>query len=286
MHLKVIILVLYLWANSELGTSELICPSQSEVGCTADITCIAPDTIDKHGYSTPNKEVAAICQTNLSSCQPLGDYSAAVINDTCSVLTIPSVKLSDAGDWRCTVSPSPMLTCHMVVYKLPSCLVISDEDHQSTRVNLTGFLFPERVQIQVVMESSVCEGVAGPVKEITDGSFICVNTQCASADETNVTFRFGTVLRSVKCEVKYTLTDILPSKDTTTTTSPGKRERHTSTGIAIPVIIFIVILIVIVTTIVMLYRNRHALHCIENRPTRSSTDSSYKVVDKSKPISL
>ncbi|XP_048254121.1 uncharacterized protein LOC124149681 [Haliotis rufescens] len=119
MHLKVIILVLYLWANSELGTSELTCPSQSEVGSTADITCIAPNTTDKHGYSTPNKEVAAICQTNRSSCQTLGDYSAAVINDTCSVLTIPSVKLSDAGDWRCTVSPSPMLTCHMVVYTHP-----------------------------------------------------------------------------------------------------------------------------------------------------------------------
>ncbi|XP_046377396.2 uncharacterized protein LOC124149701 isoform X2 [Haliotis rufescens] len=173
MHLNVIVPFLLMWIHVLHGTSEMTCPSQSEVGSTADITCIAPNTIDKHGYSTPNKEVAAICQTNRSSCQPLGDYSAAVINNTCSVLTIPSVKLSDAGDWRCTVSPSPMLTCHMVVYKTPSCTIISNEEKPAISVTLTGFFCSGRVQFYV---AALCELFSGTVNKITDGIFNCTPT--------------------------------------------------------------------------------------------------------------
>ncbi|XP_067660729.1 uncharacterized protein [Haliotis asinina] len=109
-------LLLLLLIKSVSGTSVLTCPDQTEVGSEATITCIAPDTADKHGYSTPNREVAAICELKASSCQLLGHYSAAVVNDTCSVLTIPRATISDAGVWRCAVPPSPLLTCHMVVY--------------------------------------------------------------------------------------------------------------------------------------------------------------------------
>ncbi|XP_046574139.1 uncharacterized protein LOC124282215 isoform X2 [Haliotis rubra] len=282
MHMQRQILLLLLLIQS--GTSDLTCPDQIEVGSEAAITCVAPDTTDKHGYSTPNREVAAICELQASACQPLAHYTAAVVNDTCSVLTIPRVKISDAGDWRCTVPPSPMLTCHMVVYKLPSCVVISNGMDQTTQVNLTGFYCSQGLHFQVV--GSVCKGLTLPVTSITDGSFNCTATQLGSTDTVNVTFTCGKVGRSLKCEeVNHTLTGV---RQDTTTALPGERERpgHTSTGIALPVIICIIILIIIIITMVVLYRNRHGFQCFGKQSTHSAVDPGYKSVEKSKPVSL
>ncbi|XP_071095943.1 uncharacterized protein [Haliotis cracherodii] len=280
MHLNVIVPFLLIWIHASHGTSELTCPSQSEVGSTADIMCVAPDATDKHGYSTPTKEVAALCQTKLSTCQPLGDYSAAVINETCSVLTIPSVKLSDAGDWRCTVSPSPMLTCHMVVYKTPSCTIISNEVNQAITVTLTGFFCSGRVQFYV---AALCELFNSTVNIITDGIFNCTPVRRVSA-ETNLMFTCDNVNRNLDCKKVNNTPSTNPPDQTTasSTVTPGNQERiiHNPIGIVLPVIICIIVIILVITFVVV-YKKRPDLF-----RGKTQTDASYAVVEKGDHVPL
>ncbi|XP_046544848.1 uncharacterized protein LOC124255053 [Haliotis rubra] len=283
MHLTVIVLYLIMNIHLAHGTSDLTCPDRIEVGSEAAITCVAPDTTDKHGYSTPNREVAAICELKASSCQPLGHYTAAVVNDTCSVLTIPSVRISDAGEWRCTIPPSPMLICHMVVYKTPSCTMITDEETKTISVALTGFYCSESLQFSIV---TLCELFAGTVKDITDGHYNCTNMTQVRADHADVTFTCGNVERSLECEkVLYTTSTMYPLQTTSSGIATVMPYKTDPAGIVLPVILCIIVLVLVIAFIV-LYKTRPGLFRPRKHPTQVSADSSYVGVGQKDLVSL
>ncbi|XP_067660848.1 uncharacterized protein [Haliotis asinina] len=280
MHLTVIVVYLLMEIHLSHGTSVLTCPDQTEVGSEAAITCIAPDTADKHGYSTPNREVAAICKLKASSCEPLGHYSAAVVNDTCSVLTIPRVTVSDAGEWRCAVPPSPLLTCRMVVYKLPGCTMIRDEETKTISVSLAGFYCSVSLQFTIV---TICELFAGTVKDITEGNFSCTNTT-QGAVHANLMFTCGNVERSLECEkVHYTTTTAYPLQTTFTGIATVMPYRTDPVGIVLPVILCTIVLVLVILFIA-LYKKCPGLFSSRKQQTQVPDDSSYAVVGQTDPV--
>ncbi|XP_071095941.1 uncharacterized protein [Haliotis cracherodii] len=122
-HLRTLLLV----AQLSHCAAKMNCPELGYIGSEASITCIGANTT--HAYSKPSGSTASTCGVTSQHCIDTGDDTGTVINATQTVLTISSVKQSDAGEWECTRgSESTPSKCSMAVANVPRCSIGSDKN--------------------------------------------------------------------------------------------------------------------------------------------------------------
>ncbi|XP_046377369.2 uncharacterized protein LOC124149682 [Haliotis rufescens] len=206
----VCVLVLMLLIPESHGMSELVCPDVGYLGSPANLTCISPSNTTSRGYTTPQGEVAAICSLSSSSCTPMDNYMASTINQTHSILTIPAVQQTHAGQWKCTTHPWSPLSCKITVVKEPSCLLTCATnsspscDGGDRAVHVIGYYCSEPVNMKLVSEGSDIKVTTETVTETKNKT-----VQIPVSNTTfNLVFTCGTYNKTLPCQATEGSTEL------------------------------------------------------------------------------
>ncbi|XP_071095237.1 uncharacterized protein [Haliotis cracherodii] len=243
---------------------DFICPEAAELGSPVNLTCIQASGTRAHSYSTPSGTTAASCHLSDRKCIPLGDFSASVLNESCSVLAIPHLLQTHAGDWKCVVDandPDPE-TCHISVEKSPSCRILSHNNMRTHRVgeelsltvNVTGYYCSESVLVQLRtgdITSSLLNETVTMVKDSTVN--ITFNMTASHFGDVVLVFSCGSKSRHVLCEGLQALDQSISTVPTTqtavtnrtTTQRASTDDDHTTVIIVVICVITIIILMII-----------------------------------------
>ncbi|XP_046563741.1 uncharacterized protein LOC124272582 [Haliotis rubra] len=267
--------LLYLVVVVSYNSGELLCPEIAELGSTVNLKCIKGIATRAHSYSTPIGTAAATCDLSNRYCINLGDFTASVLNESSSFLTIPHLLETHAGDWACVVDaddPNPD-TCNVTVQKSPSCRITSP---QNTRALIVG----EELSLTVYVRSFYCsESVIIGVKtgNITSHPIKETVTKVTNSTE-NVTFHmtashFGNVTLVFSCGTKNQhvlcegIQSLVEGKQANITTTPTQPTGHPTTdgqdtdssqcgveGCIIPIVLAVFLYVVVVVVVVFIIK--------------------------------
>ncbi|XP_046340896.2 uncharacterized protein LOC124121864 [Haliotis rufescens] len=221
-----------------------------------------------HSYSTPHGHTAASCDLSDGKCIQLGDFSASVINTTCSVLSIPSVLQSHGGKWTCSVDANQANhdTCHMTVAKVPSCNITSDQitsglsgdDVLVLAVVATGYYCSQVNHLQLLTGRTATNPMDTTVTNITDDVFVTsVSVTELTIADVKLRFTCGTRTWDVSCDGAEHLPKRASDAETSATTaSTDTNLSPESTAIVVSIPILILLLIIMTTVIYLRRRQR------------------------------
>ncbi|XP_071094819.1 uncharacterized protein [Haliotis cracherodii] len=191
--------------------ADLFCEEVVDLGAPANLTCNIMSVSNAHSYSTPHGHSAASCDLSDGKCIRIGDFSAYVINTTCSVLSIPSVLQSHGGKWTCIVDANQANhdTCHMTVAKVPSCNITSDQNTSGLsgddvlvlEVVVTGYYCSQVTHLQLLTGRTTTNLMNTTVTNMTDGVFV-TSVSVTELTLADVKLRFNCCTRTwdVSCD--------------------------------------------------------------------------------------
>ncbi|XP_071095942.1 uncharacterized protein [Haliotis cracherodii] len=282
-HLRTLLLV----AQLSHCAAKMNCPELGYIGSEASITCIGANTT--HAYSKPSGSTASTCGVTSQHCIDTGDDTGTVINATQTVLTISSVKQSDAGEWECTRgSESTPSKCSMAVANVPRCSIGSDKNadtlalHEdlALTVDIQEYYCSAQYSFmllvgEVIVQLPVSESVNKPTDKTAT---TIVNVTDKSLGVVQLVFRCHNVEQNLSCDGVKFINDInvpttFPTESTASTSTPSTSTPSTSamlnTRIIAAVVSFIVIVVVSLTAVGCCYRHRvkqsHHTHTSDNQ---------------------
>ncbi|XP_071095930.1 uncharacterized protein [Haliotis cracherodii] len=124
------------------GAAEIVCPEIGFLDSPANLSCSG--TGRAHSYIQPSGGVVATCDMNTSKCLP--DAMVTIPNSSYSVLTLPTVNQSHAGNWTCSIGDS-VSGCFMTVAKLPSCAILSNRSAEEVTVRVQDYHCSDSIQL-------------------------------------------------------------------------------------------------------------------------------------------
>ncbi|XP_046340899.2 uncharacterized protein LOC124121866 [Haliotis rufescens] len=255
-----IVLVLFLFClRMPFIKADLFCEEVVELGAPANLTCNIMHVSNAHSYSTPRGNTAASCDLSDGKCIQLGDFSASVINTTCSVLSIPTVLQSHGGKWTCSVDANQANhdTCHMTVAKAPSCNITSDQntsglsgDDVLVRTVVTGYYCSQVTHLQLLTGRTARNLMDTTVTDITDDVFVTSVsvTELIFAD-VKLRFTCGTRTWDVSCDGAEHLLKRASGVETSATTASTDTNLSAEATTIVVRISFLILLLIIMYTV-------------------------------------
>ncbi|XP_048244667.1 uncharacterized protein LOC124111660 [Haliotis rufescens] len=251
-------------------TPSFHCPEMVELGSSVNLTCYIEGRSNAHSYVTPSVTTAATCNLIDGKCYPSRNFNASVVNTSSSILTIHRTLKPHGGDWKCVNDPKKE-TCHVTVFKRPTCCITSDTNTSDT--NTSSLNEGDAVTLTVNLSNSYCS--ESSLVELTTG----VNTTLIKRTFTNISddvltkqfnvtsSHFGVVSLiytcsssswNVSCEgirqlVEGALTDIKTSttQSTVPPTSDGPDTEVFPVWILITVAVIAVIAVILVIVVIV-----------------------------------
>ncbi|XP_071095933.1 uncharacterized protein [Haliotis cracherodii] len=124
------------------GAPELVCPEIGFLDSPVNLTCIGNGSI--HSYIQPSGDVVATCNLTTTRCLP--HVMVTIPNSSYSVLTLPRVNQSHAGNWTCIFGDS-VSRCLMTVAKLPSCSILSKRTAEEVTIRVQDYHCPDSFEL-------------------------------------------------------------------------------------------------------------------------------------------
>ncbi|XP_071111186.1 uncharacterized protein [Haliotis cracherodii] len=154
-------------------TPSFYCPEMVEMGSSVNLTCYVEGRSNAHSYVTPIGKTAATCNLTHVKCIRHSEHvTASVVNTSYSILTIHGTQKPHGGDWKCVNDPKKE-TCHVTVFKRPTCCITSDTNTSSLNEG-------DAVTLTVNLSNSYCS--ESSLVELTTG----VNTILIKRTFTNI----------------------------------------------------------------------------------------------------
>ncbi|XP_071111442.1 uncharacterized protein [Haliotis cracherodii] len=245
-------------------TPSFHCPEMVELGSSVNLTCYVEGRSNAHSYVTPSVTTAATCNLIDGKCIPSRNFNASVVNTSSSILTIHRTLKPHWGDWKCVNDPKKE-TCHVTVFKRPTCCITSDTNTSSLNegdaVTLT-----LNLSNSYCSESSLIELTTGVNTTLIKRTFTNISDDVLTKQFNVTSSHFGVVSLiytcssrswNVSCEgihdlVQGALTHITTSttQSTVTPTPDGRdaarRQRDLIAGITTPVLALVILIILVI----------------------------------------
>ncbi|XP_071095932.1 uncharacterized protein [Haliotis cracherodii] len=124
------------------GVHRLVCPKIGYLDSPVNLTCIGNGST--HSYKQPAGGVVTTCSLTTAKCLP--DVMVIIPNSSYSVLTLPRVNQSHAGNWTCSIGEN-VSGCVMTVAKLPSCIILSKRTAEEVTIRVQVYHCPDSIEL-------------------------------------------------------------------------------------------------------------------------------------------